>query len=248
MAEHIIGVARSCRRACNCFCAIDVGIVVHEIKGAVARRVLDLDAFGTNQLAAPFGVEIKLADGKRVGGVDLGCGIELAVLADRGLVKDDVIEAVRLRHGFVGVPTDQVVVNPFATDVADLLAIIGPELIGLRCAGVLDGVVRAVVRMQSNLILCQTPLCIERYVVGWHGRKAIRIAGTRLVVIPTLENVTVELRCNILVLDIGLILDVRFGMEPLTCSWGFLDSMSFAVHEDTIVIDNVVAIAGVIEV
>ena len=248
MAEHIVGIARSGGGAGDRLCAVDVGVRVLPGEGARAWVVLDHDALGADQLAAPLGVEVKLADGRRVGRVDLGCGVELAVFADSRLVEDDVVEAVGLRQGLVGVPADQVVVDPLAADVADLLAVARPELSCLGRAGVLDGVVRAVVRMEVDLVLSLAPLGVEGQVVGGHRIERVRIACAQLVVVPAEEHealvrgVLVIFRAR----DVRLVVNVGLGVERGALDG--IDRVAAAIHEDAVVVDYVVLVARVAEV
>ena len=91
VAEYVcISIFWSRCRASNSLCAVYVVVFVSRCIGAIRRSVvLKLDTLGANQMAAPLGIEVQLADGGGVLGINLILGIKGAIPLHRCLINPE---------------------------------------------------------------------------------------------------------------------------------------------------------------
>ena len=118
------------------FCSIHIEFLVTLFtrftrQRTFTRNIVQVNAFSADELAAPFGIQVYLADGGRPPGIDLRFLVKLAVFAYRRLIDAERIKVIGMLQGFVGIPSDQIEIDPLAADITDLLAVFHPELLRL---------------------------------------------------------------------------------------------------------------------
>ena len=247
VTENIVFlVSRFGRRVGDRLGLVDIDVAVCRCVGPAGCVINNVNAAGSNQLAAPLSVEIDLADGGGIRRIDLGSRIELAVLFDHRLIKGKDVKVERLLHRLVGVPADKIEVNSLAADIADLLAVLSPEKSCLGLTVILDRISGAVVGVKLNLVLALSPLGIQRHVVSGHLVKDDLFAGAVFVVIPAQEYEAVISRRGIISGDVRFIIDIL--LLGKLCALDRVDRISAAVYKDTVVVGDVIHIAGIAEI
>ena len=186
----VVGGSRSALR--DGLSQVDVLVAVGRSVLALARGVIRHDdAVGADEAAAPLGVEVQLAHGVGVVGVDLVVAVELAERFNRGVVEREQVEVVSLGESGVGEPAGQIVVDALAADVADLLAVVDVEGGRLRLAVVLDGVGGVIVGVEVDLVDLLEPLGVDGDAAFGHGLVVERLRAGRILE-PTREHVVVH--------------------------------------------------------
>ena len=155
-----------------------------------------------------------------------------------------------MRQVLVRIPTNEIVVDSLAADVTDLLALVdvdGSCLVGPR---VLDRIRCAVVWMQFNCILAESPLGIETHIVVGHLIKGIRITRAESIVIPAKEHVTIELRRDFVFgsVDICLVVDVALCCEIGTCRRSVSHRIAATVNKDAVAVRNIPLVALIADI
>ena len=164
------------------------------------------------------------------------------------LIDGKRIEAICMFKVWVCVPANKIIVDSFTTDIADLFAGIYPERRFLRFRSVLNRIICAVISMEVDCELLQTPLCVKRNWIRRHCGKRIRISLAIFVVVPTKEDKSVIFCSFILSCDIGLVIYACFLK---ICEFSTVDSfyrVSASVYKDAVIIMNIVLIAGITEI
>ena len=208
--EGKLGLALACRgrlggRAGDGLSLVGVlvGIVrligaYHRVAVAVLtnRGVHHVDAVGAVEDPSPTGIEVDLAHGAGIGGVDLFGGVQPTVLGNDGVIHHESIEVPHPGEALVGEPAGQVVQVAGAAHVTDLLAVVDPEVVmAVRCilaswfvVDVLEGLVAVLVGMQRDLVLLEHPLGVYGDAVNGHGGEIVRLCAG-VVAVPAEEDV-----------------------------------------------------------
>ena len=149
-----------------------------------------------------------------------------------------------MMHVFIGIPAYKIIIDSLAADITDFVAFYRPELLRLICTVVLNWIVRTIIGVKINRILILPPLCIERYIVCRHFSETIRGTGTKRVVIPSKENISVKSGFNIVIcsVDVSLVVDILLCLEIGTCCRCVLNRVTTTVYKDAITIGNIILI------
>ena len=255
VTEHIIFLVRGLGgRSRNGLSAIHIIILVLTNIAALADVIDHVDARGANQLAAPLGVEIHFADRGRVTRINFVRGIEFAVFGDHGRIGDKRVETECLGIFLIRIPTGQLEIDPGAAEITDHVAVIDIEgifaIIGI-CTHVTIGknnwIITRIVGENVDLVLTETPLGIQRHVVRRHLVKDDRIARAVFVVVPAKEHEAVQRRLGIISGDIRFIIDVVLSVKRSALDRSF-NRITAAIYKDTVIVDNVILVAGVAEI
>ncbi len=195
---------------------IDVVVVIRRGRPSALVRevVLDLDALGANQLAAPFGIQRNLA----VGGGPIGLTvIRITVLRDIAVVYRNNSEVVAVGEFRICKPTDQLPVIALCTGhVGDVLVAVYVEVLALIRVDITDRISCGAIGNELYVVdLCQ-PLRVKLEVVRRHRAEGVRLRAVD-VLVPTREHITVHRRSEIVVgsVDILLVLDAGLGIDVL---------------------------------
>ena len=193
------------------FCEVDIVAVVNRngSRAIIGNVVYDLDAFGTDQLVAPSGVQRDLA----VGGKPFGFTVRrIAVLSDIRIVDRDDREVVGMGELIICKPTDQIpIVARCAGQIGDLLVNVHIESGCLAAADPVNRIAIAVCN-EVHLIHLRQPLRVELEVVGRHGIKGIRFRAVH-VLIPAGKHVLRLGRREVIGVVVDVLLEFDAGLR-----------------------------------
>ena len=257
MAEHIVFRIIWRRRGTgNSFGLIHIRVAIRRSIGTRTSIVFHIYTICADQLAAPLRVEIHLADGRRIGRIDLIRGVESAIPGDHGRVGHEGIKAERMGKLRIRIPAGQLIVDPGAAHITDHVTVIHIEgitrsgIIAGVAVGVNDGIARVVVGDKVDRVLIAAPLGVEGYVMRRHGVEGIGIASAKLVIIPAQEGIPIQSgreRIGVAA-DVRLKVDVASRVKVGAGCRGICQRISAAVHKGTVTIGDTVLVASVANV
>ena len=141
----------------------------------------------------------------------------------------------------VSVPSDQIVINPFAANVTNLLAFAYIERIRLTRIRVLNRVACAVLGMEIDLVLFLTPLSIKTHVVVRHFVKRVRFTRAKGIIVPAKEHIACKLRRDLILgsVDVCLVVNTALSVKIRARLRGIHYRIAATINENAVAIGNV---------